>query len=177
MSPLPDWTALQKRLDFIVDGRWGESVILIPWAKDTGIYQPGEEGPDPARKLLTTTGIYVTPGSKVVGEMAAGGATQIVESECWLSITLGQLGGSLAYWRASDRIYLVNRDLMYSFSYAEDSATYRPNLHLIIVKDTLTGQGAPPLSLMPTQPNQLWFDLNSLRFYRADDDDNWIKIT
>lgn len=174
--PQPSWTALQKRLDFIVDGRWAEDVIMIPWAKGTGIYKPNEEGPDPDRKILRTQGIYVTPGSKVVGEGAQSvGDTKLVEQECWLSITQDSLGGIV--WRTYDRIYFVDRDLTYSFNYAEASATYRPNIHLIIVKDTLVGEGPPPLSLVPNEPNQLWLDTNALKFYRADDDDNWVKIT
>lgn len=164
-----NWTALQQRVDFIVDGTLGEPVILIPWVgANQTVYTPVEQGPDPNRKMVVTTGIFVTPGGKLVGESgrATGGGfnTQVLEQECWMSITQSNIG-DVTNWVQYDRVYLPNRDRFYNLSYVEDSATNRPNIHLIREHDITTGEGSPLSQLAPTQTNALYFDTFSYKFY------------
>lgn len=164
-----DWTAIQQRLDFIVDGRFSEPVILIPWLGGAN-YTLSEQGPDPSRKILKTTGVYVTPGAQLIGESgrATGGGfdTKLLEQECWLSITLDKIG-SVTNWVQYDRVYFKDRDLFYNISYVEPSATLRPNIHLIIEHDITTGESSPLGIVTPTKVNDLYFDTQGSRFYRA----------
>lgn len=179
-----DWTALQKRVDFIVDGRFAEPVILIPWLGGED-YTPDRQGPDPSRKILITTGMNVTPGAKLIGESgrATGGTgggfnTQILEQEVWLSITLDKIG-SIRKWVAYDRVYFVMRDQFYTISYVEGSATLRPNIHLIAANDMVTGEGSPVGEVTPVSSGpQLYFDTLAKKFYRATADTNndWVKL-
>lgn len=168
-----DWTALQQRVDFIVDGTFGESVFLIPWLGGDDIYTPAEQGPDPSRKMVVTTGVYVTPGANLVGESgrATGGSgggfnTQVLEQECWLSITSDKLGDASS-WVKYDRVYFKKRDKFYNISYIEDSASFRNNVHLIIEHDILTGEGSPLGVVMPVKVYDLYFDILGHGFYKA----------
>jgi hypothetical protein len=165
-----NWTALQERVDYIVDGALGEPVLLIPWLGDSNIYTPIEQGPDPNRKMLDTVGMFVTPGSKLIGESGsatgAGGSTQLLEQEVWLSITMGNIG-DVTDWVKYDRVYFKDRDRFYNVSYVEDSATLRPNIHLIREHDIMTGQGNPLGQIVPTQAQALYFDTLGKRFYRS----------
>lgn len=122
---LTGWRDLQRQVDRMVDDRWSEPVEFHPWlsARVTGTGQA-----DPARKVVKTRGIPVTPGSQVVGESGAGGATKQVESEEWVSIQKDYLPD---YLKQHDRVYLPDRDEWYEINYIPPSATYRPNVHLI----------------------------------------------
>jgi hypothetical protein len=166
------WRALQQRVDFIVDGALGEPVILIPWLGGEN-YTPAEQKPDPSRKMIISTGMFVTPGAHLVGESgkATGGSgggfgTQILEQECWLSITNSNIG-DVTNWVAYDRVYFVDRDRFYNISYVEDSATLRPNVHLIREHDIATGQGSPIGQVTPTVKDALYFDTLGYNFYRS----------
>lgn len=164
-----DWTALEQRLDYIVDGRFAEPVILIPWVKGTTVYITAEEGPDPSRKMLVTTGCYVTPGAAITGEAgrALGGGfnTQVVEQKVWLSVTLANIG-SITAWQSSDLVFFPMRNKFFNIDYVEDSATLRPNIYLIVEKGILTGTGSPTKVIPPSQ-FALYFDTQAYDFYRA----------
>jgi hypothetical protein len=175
MSNPQNWTAFQQRVDFIVDNTFSEPVVLIPWEAGTSVYTPVEQGPDPTRQLIVTSGIFVTPGAKLVGESgrATGGSgggfgTQVLEQEVWLSITLANIGGDITAWVAGDRVYFPNRDRFYNISYVEDSATLRPNIHLIREHDIYTGKGTPLMTgIIPTEVNELYFSTLGYKFYRS----------
>lgn len=170
-----DWTNLIDSLDSTINDRLGEAVVLIPWNKQSGIYTPGEEGPDPSRKMVVTKGCFVTPGASLVGEAgrATGGGgggfnTQVLEAECWLSIKLNDLGGAIELWRDYDRVFFPMRG-WFSISYIEPSATMRPNVHLIRAHDVAWGEGAPYSVVTPKIVGQLYFDSRAKKFYRAGD--------
>jgi hypothetical protein len=180
-----DWRALQLRLDNLVDGRWADPIILIPWVKGSGVYLAGEEGPDPARQMRVTEGALMTPGAKLVGESgrATGGSgggfnTQVLEAEVWLSITVENLGSNWkTYWRSYDRVYAPHYGELFNISYMEPSATYRPNIHLIRIHDTLTGIGNPLNNVASPGQGKLFFDTEMLVFYRAGADATaWTRI-
>jgi hypothetical protein len=164
-----DWTALQQQVDYVIDGRWAEPVILIPWIAGTKVYTPTEQGPDPTRKLLKTTGIYVSAGAELVGESgsahAQGNARQVGQ-KVWLSVTTANIG-SVTSWVAGDRVYFPNRDMFYNIDFIGDSATLRPNIYLIREHDITTGEGNPVGQFVPTQANFLYFDTFANRFYRS----------
>lgn len=165
-----DWVGLEQKLDGVVDDMFAEDVTLIPWVSGDTVYIPGEEGPDPTRKVVATQGCFVTPGASLVGEggRATGGGfnTQVLESECWLSVTLDRIGGSVTLWRTYDRVFLPLRG-WFSISYLDDSATLRPNIHLIRTHDIAWGLGAPSTIVTPAMKNQLYYDARGNRFYRA----------
>lgn len=129
----PHWFAIAQRMDTIVDNRFGEPVELHPWTAEN--FGSGG-GPDPARAVLAgpdVLGVYVTQGSKVIGEGSLGGAggnTQLLEQEVWLSIQAGVLGDP-AFWKSDDRVYFPDRNEWYQISYIPPSATYRYNVHLL----------------------------------------------
>lgn len=177
-----NWVGLEQWADAIVDGRFGEPVWLIPWVNGTQVYTPGEQGPDPSRQMRQTQGALVTPGARLVGESgrATGGGfnTQELEAETWLSMTLDNMGGSIALWRQYDRVYFPDRDQMFSISYLEPSATRRPNIHLIYDHGIQTGDVIPTGLIVPTIANSLYFNTTNLAFYRAADTtvNNWSKL-
>lgn len=167
------WTALARQVDYVVDGRFAEPVVLIPWMKGTGIYTPEDEGPDPTRRVVSTTGVFVTPGANLVGESgrATGGSgggfnTQMLEQEVWLSITTDKIDDVTA-WREYDRVYFPDRNRFYNISYVEDSATYRPNIHLIRDRDLMMGNGSPVSVATPHQLSTIYFDEDQMQFWRA----------
>lgn len=164
-----NWTAFQQRVDFIVDGTLADPVILIPWISGTQVYTPSEQVPDLTRKLRVTTGIFVTPGAKLVGESgsAVGSGGKEVAQEAWLSITTANLGGDITYWQSGDRVYFPNLNRFYNLSYIDDSATFRPNLHLIRENDIASGEGSPIGQAAPTMVNILFFDTLGNKLYRS----------
>lgn len=177
------WLQLEQQVDAAVDERFGEPVVLIPWLSGTGVYTQDQQGPDPSRKLKVTTGIFVTPGARLVGESgrATGGTggtfnTQMLESEVWLSITDDNLG-PINYWRESDRVYFPDRDMMFNVSYVEPSATRRPNVHLIYEHDIITGSGSPQGRVTPSAANTLYFDYELNQVYRSGTtNSSWVSI-
>lgn len=169
MSNPVNWTALEQQVDFIVDGRFSEPVILIPWIAGTKVYTVNEQGPDPTRKIVKTNGIYVTAGAGLVGESGsahAQGTTKQVEQKVWVSITTVNIG-DVTDWVAGDRVYFPNRDRFYNVDYVEDSATLRPNIYLIREHDISTGEGNPLGQFVPAGVNGLYFDTFANRFYRS----------
>lgn len=182
MSRPFDWTDLENTLDWVVDQRFAEAMTLIPWIDGQTVFTPGEEGPDLTRQpMVVTTGCFVTPGASLIGEAgrATGGGfnTQVLENECWVSVTLEKLGGSIASWRAGDRVFMPRRG-WFSISYLDSSATLRPNIHLIAAHDIAWGMGSPNSTVVPSMQNQLYFDARGQRFYRAYDTTNtgWAVI-
>lgn len=130
------WDALRQRLDKIEDLRWGEPVELYPWV-EAGLEGTGQ--PDTTRKVLKTTGVYVTAGASLVGEggIAAGLGRNLqqVEMDVWLSINEDVLG-DINSWQAHDRVYFPERDQWFEILYVAPSATHRPNIHLIRLNET-----------------------------------------
>lgn len=164
------WSGLQQWCDAIVDARFAEGVLMIPWADPFGIYVDGEQGPDLTRKIIDTFAVFVSPGASLIGESgrATGGGfdTKLLEDECWISIVKDNIG-SLHNWRAGDRVYLKDRNQWYNISYFAPEATRRPNFHLIQINDMLSGTDAPAGQVMPAKLYQLYFNATSKRFYRA----------
>lgn len=130
-----NWRALQQRLDAIVDSRFSEDIEFHPWIEGAGYASAG--GPDLSRKVLKTRAEYVTPGAAITGESGSGNSgmsSQIVQSDVWASIQQDRLGAS-AYWVKGDRVFWPLRNEWFSISYIEPSATFKPNVVLIRVKD------------------------------------------
>lgn len=185
MAAVVPWLALQQWVDYIVDGRWSETVMMFPWADGTGVYVPGEQGPDPTRKVLVSTAVLVTPGAALVGESgrATGGVgggfdTRLLEAETWMSITTDKLI-SVTNWRESDRVYFPPpRDEWYNISYLDPSATRRPNIHLIREHDITAGTSIPLGLITPSQLNALYFNMTNMAFYRAvgTTDNDWVRL-
>jgi hypothetical protein len=90
-------------------------------------------GPDTTRPALTGSnviGVFTSPGSRLVGEMAGEAMTQMVENECWLSVEQTVLGDDLSYWQSNDRVFMPDRDEWYTINYIGPSSTFRPLIHL-----------------------------------------------
>lgn len=133
---------LQARLDGIIDLRWGEPVELHPWTQ--GQYTT-EGVPDPSRPVIKTTGVYAMNTSRTVAlAMAMGGpnTAKMVEADVWASIQLTNIG-SLANWKANDRVYWPQRNEWYSINYVAPSATGRPKIYLIRIQANVAS-GPPP---------------------------------
>lgn len=164
------WTGLETWLDQIVDSRFAEAVLLVPWVIGSGVYVEGEQGPDPSRKMIDTKAVFVTPGAQLIGESgrATGGGfdTQVLENECWISIVVDNIG-SYSNWRKSDRVYLKDRNEWYEISYFAPDATRRPNIHLVRLNDMMSSVDSPVGLVTPPNTNQLYFNSTSKRFYRA----------
>lgn len=143
-----NWTTLEARLDAIIDGAWGEPVELHPW---TGGSYTSVGVPDPTRAVVKTTGVYMQPSARTVAlAMAMGGANtaQLVEADVWLSVQEVNIG-SLADWRAYDRVYFPNRNQWLSINYTAPSATGRPNIYLIRINENAL-PNAPSLGSPPS---------------------------
>ena len=151
MVGVPNWVALEQRVDDLVDITFAEPVELHPWT-DEGY--SGDGGPDTSRKPVFTNGAYVTSGSKVVGEAASGSAigAAILEMEVWLSIQATLLG-PITYWKAQDRVYWPDRNEWYSINYIPPSATYRYNVHLTRLNDAAL-QAAVARALRPKKEQE-----------------------
>jgi hypothetical protein len=179
------WRELERQVDQIVDGRFGDPVLMIPWVKEAKVFLVGEDGPDPARNPQLTTGIIVTPGAHLVGEggRATGGSgggfnTRVLEAEVWLSVTLDNIGGDYAQWQPGDRVFMPNTMEMFEISYIEPSATFRPNIHLIREHDVQLGIGGPLGNIVPAGANGLYFDFDQFKFYRAATETSmsWVQL-
>lgn len=178
------WLGLEQWVDEIVDARFAEMVYIVPWADGTTVYTPGEQGPDPTRRMLVTQAVFLSPGAALVGESgrSTGGSgggfdTKLLEQECWISVMLDNIGDITAF-RESDRVYLADRDQWYTISYLADNATRRPNIHLIAVHDLTSGEDNPVNNVTPTSIGQLYFNTTNKKFYRATGSSNtaWQKL-
>lgn len=178
------WTNLEGWVDAVIDGRFSEPVILFPWVSANNVYQPGEQGPDPSRKVLSTLAVFVTPGARLIGESgrSTGGQggtfdTQVLEQEAWLSITSQSLG-PVTNWQSGDRVFLPARDLWFNISYVDTNATLRPNVHLIHEHDITDGPNIPNGIITPTDTNQLYYNTINELFYRSTGltNQDWVAI-
>src|SRR5262252_3524755 len=103
---LSPWHTLQLRLDAYVDNVWSEPVELHPW---TGASYAEGGGPDPARAVIKTRGVFMRPGASNTGEAAGQGRmidSKIVTSDVWISIEEVKMIVPWQEWRQGDRIYM-----------------------------------------------------------------------
>lgn len=124
-------------MDNIVDNQYAEQVELHPWQGTVDDASGLTSGPDPNRAVVYTTAIYVVPGARATGEggtRAAGLASQVLQSEEWISI-VGEKLGDPALWEAHDRVYLPARKTWHEISTVTPSATDRYNVNLIRLPD------------------------------------------
>lgn len=141
----------QQLMDQLVDAWWAEPVEFHPWTRGDAT---SEGGPDPDRPVLIDFGAYVRPGARITGEGGTQGAqlsTQIVQQDVWCSITGDKVGDPSVYGKG-DRVYWPERDEWFEVSYIQQSATNRPDFHLIrlqpssVVRSSISGgilMGAP----------------------------------
>lgn len=121
---------MQQQMDSAIDDVWAELFEIHPWVSG-GATTAGN--PDPNRPVLKgadVRGVFTSPGSRVVGELADSQTTQQVENECWLSVEQGVLGDDLSYWTSDDRVFLPDRNEWYTINYIGPSSTFRPLIHL-----------------------------------------------
>lgn len=134
MAILPSsWHGLQQWMDGLVDNQFAEPVEFHPWHGAADDATGATSGADPNRAVLYTTAVYVVPGARATGEAgtrAAGLATQVLQSEEWISI-VGEKLGDPGSWLAHDRIYLPERGTWHEISTVIPSATDRYNVNLI----------------------------------------------
>ena len=66
---------------------------------------------------------------------------------------------------------------LFSISYLEPSATYRPNIHLIRAHDIIIGTGNPTSTAVAAPGvGNMYLDADLYQFYRAQADDTWLKM-
>jgi hypothetical protein len=131
------WRGLQQWMDAIVDQQFAEPAEFHPWKGTVDDATGLSSGPDPERKVLYVNAIYVVPGARATGEAgtrAAGMASQVVQSEEWISLTGEQIGDP-AMWEAHDRVYLPERGTWHEITTVTPSATDRFNVNLIRLPD------------------------------------------
>lgn len=129
------WRQNQRFMDAHIDLTWGEPFEIHPWVTEG---YTGAGAPDAARTVLKgpkVIGVYMTPGSRVVGETADSVGQKQVVNECWVSVQQDVLGGDLGYYGEGDRVYFPDRDEWYEILYVAPSATFRPNIMLTRVQE------------------------------------------
>jgi hypothetical protein len=165
-----DWRVLERRVDAAVDLQFADTVVLLPWARGTEIYLPGEEGPDTTRKRRVVKGILVTPGAALVGEGGSSGggsgggfSAQVLQSEIWLSITTDELGGDILLPNY-DRVFWPKSGELFSISYLEISSTIVPTF--ISSAPTMSHWRGIPIVASPGVGN-MFSTPELFQFYRA----------